>query len=505
MDARAYDVIIIGAGAVGCACARELSRYQLSVAVLEKNSDVAGETTGRNSAVVHAGFNNRPGSRMASLCVEGNEGFGKLCRDLDVPFRKTGKLLLAFDEEDVQTLEQLLDQGRRNGCRDLQILEGEVLEGLLREKSMDQIRCRKALWSPHTGITNPFLYCVALAENAAANGVHFFLDTKVTGIRQTEGREHGMPGPCGPGTHFEIEAGGQMFESRFLINAAGLQADRIAAMAGADCYHIYPCRGEYFILDKNKLAMPVYPAPRKRAGGLGVHLTPTSDGNIIIGPSAEYLEEGDSREDYACSRPIMEELMRQAVELMPEIENMQPIGNYSGIRPKLAPPEEGGYHDFVIRAEEEVPGLIDLVGIESPGLTASLPIARQVCRMIGEMAESGLQPKADFKETRQGILRFREQSPQEQARLIESDPEYGEIICRCQRITKREIRQAIENPLGARTISAIKYRAWATTGRCNGGYCLPRITEMLVEEYGMKPEEIRYRNEGSEMFTGKVK
>lgn len=519
MDRTKYDIIIIGAGAVGCAIARELSRYELSVAVLEKNSDVAGETTGRNSAVVHAGFNNRPGSLMASLCVEGNEGFEALCRDLDVPFRKTGKLLLAFDDEDVQTLEQLLEQGQRNGCRDLRILEGSALEVLLQERNMEPIRCRKALWSPHTGITNPFLYCVALAENALENGARFFLDTEVAGIRPAGSQERTSPGGKNAGAQerayagqrFEVEAGGEVFCCRYLINSAGLQADRIAAMAGADHYHIYPCRGEYFILDKNELAMPVYPAPRKRAGGLGVHLTPTSDGNIIIGPSAEYLTEdrpaagSDPREDYACTRPVMEELMRQAVQLMPAVKGMQPIGNYSGIRPKLASPEEGGYHDFVIQAEKDVPGLIDLVGIESPGLTASMPIARQVCRMIGEMERAGLRHKPDFKETRRGILRFREQSPEKQTQLIRDDQEYGEIICRCQRITKREIRQAIENPLGARTIAAIKYRAWATTGRCNGGYCLPRIAQMLVQEYGMKPEEIRYRNEGSEMFTGKVK
>ena len=520
MNARFYDVIIIGAGAVGCAIARELSRYELSVAVLEKNSDVAGETTGRNSAVVHAGFNNRPGSLMASLCVEGNEGFASLCRDLDVPFKETGKLLLAFDEEDVQTLERLLEQGRRNGCRDLRILESRALEELLQERNMEPIHCVKALWSPHTGITSPFLYCVALAENALANGARFYLDTEVTGIRPREHAENtGCAGSheraaqkcTGDGHRFEVEAGGEVFGCRYLINSAGLQADRIAAMAGADHYHIYPCRGEYFILDKNELAMPVYPAPRKRAGGLGVHLTPTSDGNIIIGPSAEYLNEdrpeagSDPREDYACTQPVMEELMWQAVQLMPAVKGMQPIGNYSGIRPKLAPPEEGGYHDFVIRAEEDVPGLIDLVGIESPGLTASMPVARQVCRMIGEMEQAGLRHKPDFKETRRGILRFREQSPEKQAQLICEDPEYGEVVCRCQRITKREIRQAIENPLGARSIAAIKYRAWATTGRCNGGYCLPRIAQMLVQEYGMKPEEIRYRNKGSEMFAGKVK
>lgn len=539
---RSYDIIIIGAGAVGCAVARELSRYQLSVAVLEKNSDVAGETTGRNSAVVHAGFNNWPGSRMASLCVKGNEGFEALCRNLDVPYQKTGKVLVAFDEEDERTLERLLEQGRRNGCRGLEILRGQAAEQLVAERlakarGIDRTfgqgdgRIRAVLWSPNTAITNPFLYCVALAENAQANGVQFFLNTEVTGIQQ--GAEQGFEvrtrerGAC-PGQD-------SCFRSRYLINCAGLQADRIARMAGIEKYHLYPCRGEYFILDKQSgdlLPMPLYPAPRKGAGGLGVHLTPTIEGNIIIGPSAEYLEPADdskSRSDYACTRPVMEQLMEEARQLMPEIAGLQPIGNYSGIRPKLAPPEEGGYHDFVICAEEEVPGLIDLVGIESPGLTASVPIAREVCRLLDDMEReesrlpdamegedrarctedtaggAGLQPDSSFIGTRRGILRFREQPPQRQAELIEEDPDYGEIICRCQKITKREIREAIENPLGARSISAIKYRAWATTGRCNGGYCLPKIAEILVQDYGMSPEEIRYRDPGSEMFPGFVK
>ncbi len=530
---RSYDVIIIGAGAVGCAVARELSRYQLSVAVLEKNHDVAGETTGRNSAVVHAGFNNRPGSRMACFCVKGNEGFEALCEELDVPYQKTGKVLLAFDEEDERTMERLLAQGRQNGCRGLEILRGQaaervVAERLAKGRCIERLfgqgggRIRAVLWSPNTAITNPFLYCVALAENAQANGVQFFLNAEVTGIRRDaeqgfEVRTH-ESGVC-PGQD-------SCFRSRYLINCAGLQADRIARMAGVDKYSIYPCRGEYFILDKSELSMPVYPAPRKGAGGLGVHLTPTIEGNIIIGPSAEYLNDenpaagsGDARSDYACTRPVMEQLMEEARQLMPEIAGLQPIGNYSGIRPKLAPPEEGGYHDFVICSEEEVPGLIDLVGIESPGLTASVPIAREVCRLIDEMERErraggagglaeegfGLLANPDFRGTRRGILRFREQSPKRQAELIAEDPDYGEIICRCQKITKREIRQAIENPLGARSISAIKYRAWATTGRCNGGYCLPKIAEILAQDYGMSPEEILYRDPGSEMFTGFVK
>ena len=525
---KQYDVIIIGAGAIGCAAARELSRYSIRTAVLEKNSDAAGETSGRNSAVVHAGFNNRPGSLMAELCVAGNEGFAGACKELDVPFRKTGKLVLAFDRNDEKTLEKLLADGQKNGCRDLRVLSrAEAEKAVPAAAALQAGSWTSALWSPHTGITNPFLYCIALAENAAANGTRFYLNTEVSGISRGTGD-----------SAFRIFTGsGKEFSARILINCAGLFADRISAMAGADRYTLHPCRGEYFILDKNELAMPVYPAPRKGEGGLGVHLTPTIEGNIIIGPSAEYLETGWSAEstrgacgssgasatcgssvasgafgsdpegirtDYACTREVMDQLMKEAVQLMPGIARMQPIGNYAGIRPKLTSPEEGGYSDFVIRAEEDVPGLINLIGIESPGLTASLPIARMVCRLTEE-ALGGLSEKPDFQPLHKGILRFREQSPERQAQLIAEDPEYGEIVCRCQQITKREIRQAIENPLGARSISAVKYRAWATTGRCNGGYCLPKIVEILIREYGMKPEEILYRNEGSGMFSGWVK
>jgi len=250
----------------------------------------------------------------------------------------------------------------------------------------------------------------------------------------------------------------------------------------------------------DKLPIPAYPAPKPGIGGLGVHLTPTVDGNLIIGPSAEYIGE---REDYSCTAAAMEKLFAEAKQLLPSLERRDIIGNYAGIRPKLAPPGEGGYRDFVIREEEDCPGLINLIGIESPGLTASYPIARMVRELVAGHVK--LAEKKEFQPVRRGIVRFRDLPEEEQGKLIAEDPEYGEIVCRCQRVTKREIRQAIENPLGARSISAIKYRAWATTGRCNGGYCLTRIVDMLVNEYGMRPEEITYRGPGSELFCGKVK
>ena len=483
MDQR--DVVIIGAGGVGCAVARELSRYQLRITVLEKECDVAGGISGRNSAVVHAGFNNAPGSLMAKLCVEGNRGFEGLCRQLDVPYRKTGKLLVAFDEQDMEALGAILRQGEENGCEGLRLVDREELKRLA-----PGIEGIGGMYSPQTAVFDPFAYCIALAENALANGVDFRFGSKVVGIERGGG-------------FLVTTAGGDRFACRLLINCAGLSSGRISQMAGGPPYRIYPCRGEYFILDRiadQLLPMPVYPAPRKGIGGLGVHLTPTSAGNILIGPSAEYISQSD---DLSCTRPVTEGLFDQAKAILPALSRKHIIGSYAGIRPKLAPPEEGGYRDFVIREEEDCPGLINLIGIESPGLTASMPIARMVREIAGEALP--LQEKEDFIAERTAPIRFRDLTEDAQAALIREDPEYGEIICRCQKVTKREIRNAIENPFGARSISAIKYRAWATTGRCNGGYCLTRIVDMLVKEYGMKPEEISYRSPGSELFAGEVK
>lgn len=478
-----FDVLIIGGGAVGCAVARELTRSRLRVAVLEKESDVAAGTSGRNSAVVHAGFNNRPGTLMAQLCVEGNVGFEALCRELDVPYRKTGKLLVAFSDAELDTLRRLLAQGERNGCKGLRMVGRDEAETLA-----PNVGGIGGLYSPNTAIFDPFLYTVALAENAAVNGAKFFLEHEVTAIRKEDGV-------------FVVTTPKGEFRARIVVNSAGLYSDRVSAMAGADGYRIYPCRGEYLILDKSAaLSLPVYPAPVAGIGGLGVHLTPTIHGNIIIGPSNEYIDEP---EDYASTRVVQEKLFREAQQLLPTLQRRDIIGAYTGVRSKLTSPTEGGYRDFVIREEPSVENFINLVGIESPGMTASAPIARRVAAMVAEKLHP--LPNDEFRAERQGIVRFAQQSPEEQARLIAQDPDYGEVVCRCQQVTKKEILQAIENPLGARTISAVKYRAWATTGRCQGGYCLTRIVEILEKEYGVKPEKVSLRGPGSELFTGRVK
>lgn len=485
MTEHTYDVLVIGGGAVGCAIARELTRYRLRVAVAEKEWDVAAGASGRNSAVVHAGFNNRPGSLMAKLCVEGNRGFQALCQELDVPYQKTGKLLVAFDDEDMAVLARLKAQGEENGCQGLRLLRQEELRAKL-----PQVGGIGAMESPETAVFDPFQYTVALAENAAKNGVKFYLGHEITAITPENGG-------------FTVQARDKTLTARRVVNCAGLFSDRIAAMVGLEDYKIYPCRGEYFILDKiapDLLPMPIYPAPRAGIGGLGVHLTPTIHGNLIIGPSAEYI---DDPEDTSSTRPIMDKLFREAQQLLPGLERRQIIGSYCGIRPKQAPPGEGGYWDFHIQEEPNCPGFVNLVGIESPGMTASLPLARMVVDILKRTME--LTENPDFDPTRKGILRFREQTPEMQAKLIAEDPDYGEVVCRCQTVTKAEIKQAIENPLGARTISAIKYRAWVTTGRCNGGYCLPKIADMLTKEYGLAPTEVTHRGGESRLFTGRVK
>lgn len=482
---ESFDILVIGAGAVGSAIARELSRYQVRVGVVEKDPDVAGETSGRNSAVVHAGFNNRPGSLMAKLCVEGSRGFQALCDELDVPYRKTGKYLVAFNQTDEDILRKLVEKGTTNGCRGLHMVSEEELH-----HSLPGMGGLSAMSSPETAIFDPFLYTVALAENAAANGVQFFLSHEVTAIEKTsEG--------------FIVTAGGETLSARCLVNSAGLGAAAVAAMAGVSDYRVYPCRGEYYILDTvaaDCLSAPVYPAPRPGIGGLGVHLTPTIHGNVIIGPSAEYL---DDPADYATTAPTLDKLWHEAQQLLPALQRNSIIGSFAGIRPKTAPPAEGGFHDFIIREESSQPGLIDLIGIESPGLTASVPIARMVCGLVSKILPLRADP--DFNGTHESILRFREQTTERQAELIAQDPDYGEIICRCQTVTKREICDAIENPLGVHTFSAIKYRAWCMTGRCQGGYCISRVAEILRDEYGVAPEDMRLRGEGSYLFTGKVK
>lgn len=478
-----FDVLIIGGGVVGCAIARELSQYKVKTAVLEKEDDVGWGISCRNSGVVHAGFNNKPGTLMAQFCVEGNKSFAELCRQLDVPYKKIGKVVVARKKEEIKGLKKLKIQGDKNQVAGLKIIDSEELKRL--EPNIEGIA---ALYSPETAITSPYLLTIALAENALDNGVKFFLNTKVKNISNFNS------------SGFRIITNRGEFISSYIINSAGLYADKIARMMGENKYRVYPCRGEYHILDKNVswlINHLVYPVPQAGAGGLGIHLTPTINGNILIGPSNEYIK---SKDNLSITSSVMKMLSSEARKFLPLISPGYIIRSYSGLRAKQAPSSEGGFWDFVIEESDIVDNFINLIGIESPGLTTAQPIAKRVVEIINKKERLNSDPR--FNPFRKGILRFEEQDEEAKKALIKQDPDYGEIVCRCEKITKKEILEAANNPLGARSLISIKYRTRAMMGRCQGGYCLPRIIEILRENFNLVPREITLKGNNSYLLTG---
>lgn len=479
-----YDILVIGAGVVGNAVARELSRYRLSIAVVEAAPDLCCGTSGRNSGVLHAGFNNVPGSKMAKFCVEGNRLFDGLAKELDVPFKRTGKLVVGFTPEDREKIEEMIEKGKKVGTPGLELVDREFI----RSKA-PEVQGEFAMWSPSTAILDPFLLTIGLAENAAKNGAQYYFASPVSAIRwENEG--------------YTVTAGSNQLRARWVVNCAGLGSAKISTMLGIDEYTIYPCRGEYFILDQRVgplLPLPAYPVPNYKTGGLGIHLTPSVDGNVFVGPSTEYIDRDD---DYSSTQKIQDMLIADGSRIFPHLKREYFIRNFAGIRPKLASKSEGGFHDFVIERRKEAPHAVNLVGIESPGLTSALPIAREVIRLIEEVEK--LTPNPAFDPIRKGIVTFRDKSAEEQAELIRQNPDYGEIVCRCGTITKAEVMAALHSVLPARTMTGIKYRCRTMMGRCQGGYCQTRLAELLMQETGLSREEVLYKYDGSYLFTGKV-
>lgn len=478
-----YDVIIIGGGVVGSAIARELSRYQLKIAVLEKNLDVCCETSGRNSAVIHGGFAYDTGSLKAICCVEGNREFDHLAKELDFRFVRCGKVLVGNTPEDMQSLQRTMQQGIANGVQGLRIIDKEELHQLV-----PKVVGEFAMYSPSSGIVDPFGYTIALAENAFENGAAFFLGHEVTNI-------------CRENDVYKIDTPQSTFFSRWVINSAGLGCAKISDMLGFEHYEVIGSKGNYIILDKRTgpwLPMPVYPVPSNTY--MGVHVTNTVDGNVIVGPDAQTVTDFSY---YGVSKDQIDFLMESASKLWPCIYKQDFIRNYAGILPKWVD-KNGKIQDFKIEMNEKAaPHAINLIGIESPGLTAAVPIARRVVSMIADHEKC--LPKSDFNPIRRAAIRFAEQNEEEQARLIRENPDYGEIICRCEKISKAEILKAIHNPLGVCTLTGIKYRTRSMMGRCQGGYCQTRIVELIRQELGKKENEILYSRPGSTLFTQPVR
>jgi len=475
-----YDVAIIGGGVIGCSIARSLSKYKLDIILLEKGPDVAWGNSRANSGVVHAGYANKPGSLKAKLCVQGNRMFDAFTEELGVPFRRVGKLVVGNGEEGLQGLERLMKQGKANGVPGLSLIPGVEVSRLEPNIAADH-----AMHPTTSGITDPVLLTIALAENAHRNGVDFAIESEVREI--TAGSEY-----------FGITTAKGDLRCDRIINSAGLYADKVAGMAGDDRFTIYPCRGEYFVLDKaygHLIGRMVYPVPPSDQRVLGIHLTPTIDGNILIGPSAEFIR---YKYDLATTREVMKILLDEAKELIPSIPEKAVIQSFSGLRPKINDPTSSKVGDFIIRESPMVPGLINLIGIESPGLTCAPSLPSLVEDILRKSTD--LKMKENWEPHNPHMERFADLSTENKASLVKQDPDHGQIVCRCEHVTRREVRDALNNPLGGRSFISVKMRTRVTKGRCQGGFCTPRIVG-IMQEMGIQAEDITLKGGRSHMFV----
>ena len=471
-----YDVIIIGAGVTGCAVARYLSRYQGSALVLERAEDVCCGTSKANSAIIHAGFDAAHGSLMAKMNVQGNRMLPELAKELDFPFRRNSSLVVCMSEEDMHRLLALYENGVKNGVEGLEIVDAQRLHELEPNVSKNAVA---ALWAPTGGIVCPFNMTIALAENANANGVDFRFNTKVTGF--TRGEE---------GWTVHTEQGD--FQTRYVVNAAGVYADVLHNMVSARKLHITPRRGDYCLLDRQVggfVSHTVFQLPGKL--GKGVLVSPTVHGNIIVGPTAIDIEDRDGTNTTAAG---LEELIAKAGISVDNLPIRQTITSFAGLR------AHEDHHEFVIGEAEDAPGFVDCAGIESPGLTSAPAIGLTVAELLRE--KLGLRKKEDFIATRKGLLDPKSLTKEAYQALIRENPAYGQIICRCEQVTEGEIIDAIRRPLGARSLDGVKRRTRAGMGRCQAGFCSPRVMEILARELGVSQAEITKCGGASRLIVG---
>lgn len=471
-----YDVIIIGAGVSGAAAARELSRYKVNACVIEKEEDVCCGTSKANSAIVHAGYDAATGSLMAKLNVRGNQMMEQLAKELDFPFKKNGSLVVCLHEEDMPNLQTLYDRGVANGVQDLRILNREELRAMEPNISDDAYA---ALYAPTAGIVCPFNLNIAMAENACVNGIEFKFDTEVTGLHPIEGG-------------WEIETNQGTFETKYVVNAAGVYADTLHNMVSAKKIHITPRRGDYCLLDKtagNLVSKTIFALPGKF--GKGILVAPTVHGNLILGPTAIDIED---KEGTNTTREGLDQVITKCGMNVKNIPMRSVITSFAGLRAH----EDG--HEFLIGELEDAPGFIDCAGIESPGLTSSPAIGEMVAEILRE--KLNLEKNENFVATRKGVLDPDSLSKEERIELIRKNPAYGNIICRCEMITEGEILDAIHRPLGAKSLDGVKRRTRAGMGRCQAGFCSPRTMEILARERQVSMFDITKSGGDSKIVVG---
>lgn len=463
------DIIVIGAGVVGCSIARELSKYNLDVLVVEKNSDVSEGISKGNSGIVHAGYNEKIGTLKAKLNIEGNKIFDDLSRDLQFPFKRNGAFILAFSDEEMKTLESLKENGEKLGVEGLEILTRE--EALNIEPNLNK-EIVGVLNVKTSGIVSPYEMTIALAENAAENGVEFKLNSKVTNIEKTsEGYKLTL-------NNKELVSG------KIIINASGLEGAFLNNLVSMSKREINPVKGEYCLFDKVAGAMinkTLFQVPNKLSKG--VLVTPTAEGNLLVGPNAV---EGKTLE---TSREGIDEILDKSKKSVEELPLARILNTFSGIRPKT------NHGDFIIEEVEDAKNFINVIGIDSPGLTAAPAIGVYVVNMIKDKLD--LIEKKNFKKTREKIARFAELSLEEKNRLIKEKPAYGHMVCKCEFVTEGEIVEAIHRPIPALTVDAIKRRTRASMGGCQGVGCTLPISKILSRELGIDISDINKNSEGS--------
>lgn len=477
-----YDVAIIGAGVIGSAIARELSRYEAKVCVIEREEDVCNGTSKANSAIIHAGFDATPGSLKAKLNVRGNELMEQLSKDLDIPFKRNGSLVVCTKDQDPAGLQTLLEKGQKNGVPDLRIIEREELIKMEPNLS-DDVTC--ALYAPTGGIVCPFHMTMAFAENAYTNGVSFFLNTKVTSIKKAD------EGYTIETIHRDTNEA-ETYHAKVVINAAGVYSDELNNMVSEKKLHITARKGEYCLLDKDAgahVACTIFQLPSKM--GKGVLVSPTVHGNLLVGPTAVDVENKDALN---TTQEGLDSLAGTASLSVKNVPMRQVITSFAGLRAH----EDG--NDFVIGECEDAKGFINAAGIESPGLSSAPAIGEMVAGIAKDIL--ALTEKADFVATRKGILRPETLSIEERNQLIKEHPEYGNIICRCEMITEGEIMDAIHRPLGARSLDGVKRRTRAGMGRCQAGFCSPRTMEILEREVPMSMFDITKNGVGGSIVIG---
>ena len=458
-----YDVLIIGAGIIGTGIARELSKYNLKIAVLEKDTDVSNGTTKANSAIVHGGYDAKEGSLMAKYNVLGNSMYEDLCNEFSVPFKRNGSLVLAFSEDELEHLNTLYNRGLNNKVPGLSIVSQEKLREL--EPNVDD-GAIAALHCSSAGIVSPWELAEALMDNAVENGVELFLNTEVESIEKLD-------------SMFNVTTTTGVFHGKYIFNCAGVYADIIHNMIAPESYKIKPRKGEYFVLDKNqgsRVFNTVFQCPSKL--GKGILVTPTAHGNLLVGPDAQDL---DDRDDLSTATDKLDYIKFKGSHSIKNINFRENIRTFAGMR------AESDRGDFIVE-ESSVKGFFDIAGIKSPGLSAAPAITLAAVDLLKNTGVNLIEKK-DFTAPRKHTP-FMHLSAEEKAKKIKEDSRFGRIICRCEMITEGEIVEAINRPVKAVTLDAVKRRCRPGSGRCQGGFCGPRVQEILSKELNKDMKDI---------------